>query len=112
MSNSEKELTPTQQLLLLKDLTVRFGQVNGAQLHQLRMWGLLYDKVESTEVRVDTKNQEATIILYGTEVKKSDESIPLLENIQKWVRFILWDDTKLIITINDEEVIWENGQAR
>lgn len=108
MSQNTNELTPAQQLLLLKDFTIRFGQISGAQLHQLRMWGLLYDNVESTEARVDPDKKSVTIVLYGKDVKRYDDAEELLKNIDQWVRFILWDDTDLIITINDEDVIWEN----
>jgi hypothetical protein len=93
-----------EQILYLKTITERWGLLHEAQVLQLKMWPLLLPQIKSAEVLVDTDNHyvEIKAVSKTKRFKKTKKFIELQPQIAKWIKYILWSDTVVVIKVNDK----------
>ena len=96
-----------QQLAMLKGMTVTTGAIHEAQRLQLECWPRMSKQIQHCQPKADFKTK--TIVLEcktfkGKPFKSSDFEKKLFQEMVGWVRIILWDETRLVITINKKRV--------
>ena len=96
--------TISEQLQLLKGMTIRTGVIHEAQALQLKSWPMLIPNVTKAEARVDTDLQMVTFVCEARKVSNAKRTKLLYRNIAEWVRNILWNDTRVIVEINGKKV--------
>jgi hypothetical protein len=104
MNTIAKAVTPEEQLQLLKAVTIRTGAIHDAQALQLKMWPTLIPGVYKSEARVNVDKKIVTFVCESNSLRATKRSKLLYANIAKWTQNILWNETKVIIKINDKAV--------
>jgi len=99
-----KATTPEQQLQLLKAMTLRTGAIHDAQALQLKMWPTLIPGVFKSEARVDVEKKMVMFVCESNANRPTKARRLLFENIDKWVKNILWNETHVVIKINNKKV--------
>jgi hypothetical protein len=108
--NQVKASTPEEQLQLLKAMTLRTGAIHEAQALQLKMWPTLIENITKSEAQVDTEKKTVTFVCESSGLRPSKHQRLLFENIEKWVRNILWNETRVVIKINKKRVFDSSNQ--
>jgi len=93
-----------EQLRLLKGLTVRFGCLHEAQVHQLKMYPGLIRGVEKSTALVNTNNRIVTFKCSGKKFIKTKKRLKELSMMTNWVRTLLWDDSVTVFEMNGKTV--------
>lgn len=97
--------TPEEQLQLLKAVTIRTGAIHDAQALQLKMWPMLIPGVTKAEARVDVDKRTVIFVCKSTaKGQPTKQNRLLFENIAKWVKTLLWNESLVIIKINNKAV--------
>jgi hypothetical protein len=104
MTQIAKAVTPEEQLQLLKAVTIRTGGIHDAQALQLKMWPTLIPGVYKSEARVNVDKKTVTFVCESKSLRPTKRAKLLYANIAKWTQNILWNETKVIIKINDKAV--------
>jgi hypothetical protein len=91
----------TEQLILLKSVTLRTGAIHEAQALQLKMWPKLMEGVASSEAKVDVENKKVVFNIKATEEFNSSKiNKRIAKEIISWTRLILWDQTEVVFKVN------------
>jgi hypothetical protein len=101
-----KTMDPLQQLQALKMATLTTGALHEAQILQLKNYPLTLPSVVSASVAIDTDRK---IVAYSLTVKskKSLNSKRMrdgIQNVTKWVKFVLWDDSIVTFSYKGEVI--------
>jgi hypothetical protein len=99
---SKANLTFLEQLQQLKAVTVRTGLIHEAQAVQLRNYPRLIPGVlkATTKVNTDDKIVYFECIPEKKQFRMNPKRLDMCNNIVKWVRTILWDDTVIVMTVD------------
>lgn len=93
-----------EQLFWLKTNTIRTGAIHEAQALQLRNYPLLLPNASSSSVTVDVENKKVEYNVEISKFKNTKKVKNVCEQIQTWTRTILWDDTNVVIKVNNKTV--------
>ena len=107
------KLSVKEQLMHLKQMTLRLGTIHEAQIVQLRNYPLLIPNIKSAELEIDAKSH---IIKYKCEsetkkFRKTKKVKDMCSNIQIWIETIVWGDS-IIETTVDGKVIYDTRECR
>lgn len=96
-----------EQLAMLKGMTVSTGAIHEAQRLQLECWPRMSKQIERCQPKADFETK--TIVLECKTFKSKAFKMGafekrLFQEMVGWVRIILWDDTRLVITVNKKRV--------
>lgn len=106
----------SQQLMVLKDLTIRFNCVEEIQKQQLIGFGQMIPNTvgNKVEVHINMDNQTVHIKTVSernsqgnSKFRKTKRVKDLLPHIVEWVSFIVWDNTAVMISV-DNTIIWDS----
>lgn len=98
----------TEQLILLKSVTLRTGAIHEAQALQLKMWPRLMEGVKASEAKVDVENKKVVFIIKADKTFDSSEiNKKIAKEIVSWTRLILWDQTEVEFKVNKKTLILE-----
>ena len=92
------------QLQILKAMTVRTGIIHEAQAIQLKTWPMLIDNVIQSEARVFPETKTVKFICTSSGLRPTKKMKETCENIGKWTKTLLWDDTRVVVEINKKKV--------
>lgn len=104
-------LTKEEQLMQLKAMTVRLGVIHEAQALQLKMWPLLIPNIGEAESKVDVETKTVIMVCKtakGKKFRNTSKVKMLCENIDKWVKLILWNETALSIVVDGKTIYGMN----
>jgi hypothetical protein len=99
------KISVKDQLFYLKGLTEQLGVVHEAQLLQIRNYPLLIPNIKKaeTELNIDTKT-----IVYKCQsegrFKKTKQTKLAISKIQEWIRYVVWNETIIIIQVDGKEI--------
>jgi hypothetical protein len=103
----DKQLGIFEQLMLLKEATVRFGSLHEAQVLQLKMYPLLLPGVKKAETHIDI---EKKLIYYkiteSNKFRMTKKNKTIIEKIVFWTKSLLWDECSIVI-LNKDKVIYD-----
>jgi len=103
------QLTPKEQLILLRDLFERTGALHEAQALQLRSWPFcVMPKIDKAEAVLDVSEKLVQYDWTGPPAKPPSKTS--FQNLWKWVRTLLGDSWKLCVKYNGAP-IFESGPA-
>jgi hypothetical protein len=109
------ELTYLEQLQQLKGLTVRLGTLHEAQKLQLMNYPKLIPGVSASKCKaqVDVENKIVTYICEGPKPFRHTKTVKLFcQNINRWTKTILWDETTVIIKVNKTAIYDSRTEKR
>lgn len=100
-----------EQLMHLKQLTLRLGVIHEAQTVQLRNYPLLIPNIKSAVLDLDVEHH---IVHYKCEsetgkFRKTKKAKNMISNILIWTRTIIWEDT-IIKIIVDGKLIYDSRE--
>jgi hypothetical protein len=95
MSEIEKELTPFEQLMVLKDATERLGCLHDAQAFQLKRYPFAITNVTGAEVHVDMFNRKVEFVV--TTKGKGKDDAERQRYIDSCVKTLLGDTWFVVI---------------
>lgn len=102
---NNKEMDFYEQLMYLKDLTVRFGVIHEAQGIQLRNYPILIPGIMKGKALVDTDKK---VVIYECEPKGKFRRTKQVHNackyIDKLTKKILWDETTVVVNVSGEGI--------
>lgn len=90
--------------MLLKATTIRTGAIHEAQVLQLKIWPRLNPMISKSEARVDVENKTVTFVCESGSLRPKKSDRVFFENLEKWVKDLLWDETTVTVRINDKIV--------
>jgi hypothetical protein len=106
-----KSASVPEQFALLKAMTIRTGAIHEAQRFQLERWPLLSDQIAiPVVVKIDFDARFVTMECRskGKYKHKAFEK-RLFSEICGWVRTILWDDTRLAVSVN-KKILFDSAR--
>jgi hypothetical protein len=101
---ANQEISIRDQLMLLKAATIRTGAIHEAQVLQLKMWPLLIPNVIKAEVSIDAEKKLVFFKCESKGLRASKKMKLVCENIDAWVKQLLWPETTVTIKINDRQI--------
>lgn len=101
---TNQEVSIKEQLMLLKGATIRTGAIHEAQVLQLKMWPLLFPNVTTAEVSIDPEKKIVFFKCDSKGLRASKKMRLIAENIDSWVKQLLWPETTVVIKINDKQI--------
>lgn len=106
------QLSIKEQLMHLKQLTLRLGVIHEAQTVQLRNYPLLIPNIKSAVLDLDA---ERHIVHYkctseSGRFRKTKKTKDMISNILIWTRLIIWEDTIIEITV-DGKFIYDSRET-
>lgn len=106
------ELTPTQQLMLLRDLTAKTGILHEAQVQQIKLWPFaICPNVGKSEAHVSVEKQ--TIEYHLTPEKGQIKLNPkIMEKFMEGVSLLLGPEWRIQIFGNGSLIFPINGSNR
>jgi hypothetical protein len=106
-----KEITFLRQLQELKAMTVRTGAVHEAQALQIRNYPKLIPGVSDAKTTVDVENKIVYYDCITASTFRCTKSVKTMcQNINTWVKTILWDETAVVITSGDRALFDSRSQ--
>lgn len=93
-----------EQLMLLKATTIRTGAIHEAQALQLKMWPRLNKSISSSEAQVSVDNHQVIFICESKGMRPTQAHKLFFDNLERWVRTMLWDDTYVKVVVNGKTV--------
>jgi len=94
-----------EQLMHLRNLTIRFGVLHEAQILQLRNYPLLIPGVEKAQTKIDTEKHIVTYeCLTSKKFRKSKKVKEAFSAIKIWTQTLIWEDTVIEIRVNDRDI--------
>lgn len=116
-SVNDAEYDIVQQLMALKDLTQRFNCIEEIQKRQLIGYGQIIPNIKgnSVEVHINMDNRivhikaesEISEKTKQPKFRKTKRVKELFPNITEWVRFVVWDNAVVIISV-DNTLMWDS----
>jgi len=89
-----------EQFRMLKGLTIRFGCLHEAQVHQLKVYPKLIVGIQDATAHVDSDNKTVQYKCSGKQIRKTKKRLKEMSIITNWIRTLLWDDTVVIFEVN------------
>ena len=89
-----------EQLRMLKGLTIRFGCLHEAQVHQLKVYPKLITGIQDSTAHINPDTRTVQFECSGRQIKKTKKRLKEMIIITEWIRTLLWDDTVVVFEIN------------
>lgn len=105
-----QKVSPHDQLMHLRAMTIRLGSIHEAQRLQFTNWPKLVPGISTrpkdTTANVDCENHVVYIKTRSKnkKFKHTDEVRLWVWQIARWTTSILWPDTKVVFRVNGEVV--------
>jgi len=93
-----------EQLMLLKATTIRTGAIHEAQALQLKVWPRMNKSIDKSEAQVSVDNRQVIFICESKSMRPTKAHKLFFENLENWVRTMLWDDTYVKVIVNGKTV--------
>jgi hypothetical protein len=95
-----------EQLKYLKGITERIDVLHEAQTLQLRNYPLLIPNIDTAETTIDQANKTVRYKCVSKKkpFRKTKKVDIAIQNIDEWIRFIIWDDTIVEISVDEKEI--------
>ena len=106
-SSQESQASTKQQLLWLKSMTVRTGAIHEAQALQLKMYPMMLPGAKKGEARVGIDDKVVHYIVTCRPFKQDAVFKKTCAAIEKWTRWLLWDEARIMIKVNGK-VVYES----
>jgi hypothetical protein len=88
----------TAQLVMLREMTKRFGSIHEAQALQLKLWPFTVDNtLENSNAAVDFENKHVSFEWLGSTMKIDKKYQERLETLECNVKFLLGDDWSMSV---------------
>lgn len=97
------DLSLNEQLAALKALFVRFGAEHELLRINLKRWPLLVPGVSKlVQYGVDYDRRIVTFWCLAPKFRNTKKVKKTFEEVTRWVRMMMWDDTTVTFTVNDK----------
>jgi hypothetical protein len=93
-----KDLDYTAQLVMLKDMTRRFGTLHSAQVLQLRLWPFTVDTtLDNANAKVDIEGKRVEYVWTGSKMDLDKKYQFRLNTLNDNVKFLLGNDWSMTV---------------
>lgn len=105
------QLSIKEQLMQLKQLTLRLGVIHEAQTVQLRNYPLLIPNIKKATLDLDVERHivHYTCSSESGKFRRTKKAKDMISNILIWTRTIIWEDT-IIEIIVDGKLIYDSRE--
>jgi hypothetical protein len=105
MKDSAKPLDVTAQLVMLRDITRRFGAVHDAQALQIRAWPFVVDpSLKKSECAVDVENKTAAFAWEGSSLKMDFKYKARLKQLDINMKFLFGDNWRISVKLDGASI--------
>ncbi len=97
-------MEPIEQLKYLKTLTVTTGVIHDAQIYQMKNYVYVIPNILSATFSIDPENKSVEYDLIfkdGAVPRQTKKFKHSLTSITEWIKYILWDETKVVFKNGD-----------